>query len=77
MGISLISYDSCFLTEEIKMKPVNHQKTPTTIGETPSNNKNNKKEKMRDNKEICGLKASAGKRAERHAAEPVSFQEPR
>jgi len=39
------------------MKPVNHQKTPTTIGETPSNNKNNKKEKMRDRKGVCVLEA--------------------
>ena len=58
------------------MKPVNHQKTPTTIEETPSNNKNNKKQKMRDHNGVCVLKAGMEKSKAAEVIMPKSTSDP-
>jgi hypothetical protein len=52
------------------MKQLRHQETHTKTDETLSNNKNKKKIKTMKNTEttkVCGLNASAGKRAQRRA----------
>jgi hypothetical protein len=60
------------------MKPVNHQKTPTTIGETPSNNENNKKQTttiQADKRKVYVLKAGIPKRKSQFSKlSPASVQ---
>jgi len=59
MGINLISYDSCFLAEELKMKPEYYQETHRTIEEKPLNNRDTNK----IDTEVCDLKAGCFGRA--------------